>query len=233
MKTITKRGKLKFEQTKLHHEHDYGKITHRPTFIAVLLAITFTLQSCNQKVKESTKEIEEEVVFQLEKSELEEQVMAYYNGFKNSDYRQIRKQVSDSLTITEGDYTMTFNPELFQEHFKWDSIFQPVYEVVELENKDEQVVATVAVKSLRFEFLKNNPLTCRHQFHFKAGKIAKIENLECPDANWELWQIERDALVNWVKINHPELDGFINDLSRQGALDYVKAIDLYQKRQVN
>jgi len=50
-----------------------------------------------------------------------------------------------------------------------------------------------------------------------SDKITKIEALECSDANWNVWQAERDSLVNWVKINHPELDGFINDLTMNGA----------------
>ncbi len=102
-----------------------------------------------------------------------------------------------------------------------------------IENEGDKLVATVSVHSLRFEFLKNNPLTCRHRFHFDSGKITKIENLDCSNANWEIWQEERDALVSWVKLNHPELDGFINDLSGKGAVNYVKAIELYKIRQEN
>lgn len=94
--------------------------------------------------------------------------------------------------------------------------------VLTLENQDKQLVATFAVRSLRFEFLKNNPLTCIHKFHFKPGKIIKIENLDCTDAYWERGQKERDSLVHWVQVNHPELNGFINDLSRQGAVDDIK-----------
>ncbi len=77
--------------------------------------------------------------------------------------------------------------------------------------------------------MKNNPLTCRYKFHFDSGKIAKIENLDGTDANWEIWQKEVDSLVSWVKFNHPEIDGFIHDLSMKGAIDYLNAIELYKK----
>ncbi|MGE5943308.1 MAG: hypothetical protein ACM31G_03105 [Flavobacteriales bacterium] len=103
--------------------------------------------------------------------------------------------------------------------------------MVSLENENEHLVATVSVNSLRYEFLKNNPLTCKHAFYFKSGKINKIKTLDCIDTDWEIWQKERDSLVNWVKFNHPELDGFIHDLSMQGAIDYLKAIELYEKNQ--
>ena len=163
-----------------------------------------------------------------------EQVRTYFEGFKNSDYGQIQKTIADSLTIVEGDYTMHFTPDSFYEQFKWDSVFKPVYTVVSLENENQggPIIAKVSVKSLRFEFLKNNPLTCKHKIHMTSGKISKIENLNCMDANWEIWQKERDSLVHWIQRNHPELDGFVNDLSMKGAQNYLQAIKLYRKRTV-
>lgn len=159
-----------------------------------------------------------------------EQIKKYYKGFQNGDFNQIREVLSDSLTFTEGDYVMNFTPESYHEQFQWDSVFQPNYKLVSIENSNGQFEAKVAVESLRFEFLKNNPLTCEHRFHFDAGKIKKIENLDCEDANWQIWVQERDSLVNWIKNNHPELDGFINDLSMSGAQNYLSAIALYEKR---
>lgn len=160
------------------------------------------------------------------------QITEYYKGFERSDYSQIKKTIADTLNITEGDYAMVFTPESFYEHFKWDSIFKPIYQLDELSNENGQWIATVSVNSLKFEFLKNNPLTCRHKFYFDAGKISKIENLDCPGANWELWQKERDSLVKWIKSNHPELDGFIHDLTMKGAIDYLSAIDLYERNTI-
>tara|TARA_R110002012_G_scaffold159274_2_gene320923 strand:+ start:1468 stop:2019 length:552 start_codon:yes stop_codon:yes gene_type:complete len=159
-----------------------------------------------------------------------EQIKKYYEGFQNSDYDQIMGVVSDSLTITEGDYVMNFDRESYYEQFKWDSVFQPDYKLISVENLNGEFTAKVAVESLRYKFLKNNPLTCEHRFQFDAGKIKKIENLDCKDANWQIWAQERDSLVNWIKNNHPELDGFINDLSMKGAQNYLSAIALYQKR---
>jgi len=157
-----------------------------------------------------------------------EQIKKYYEGFKSSDFNQIKGVIADSLTITEGDYVMEFDQQSYYGQFKWDSIFQPKYNVISIENHNDQFIATVSVESLRFKFLQNNPLTCEHRFQFASGKIIQIENLECKDANWEVWQQERDSLVNWVKDNHPELDGFVHDLSMKGAKKYLKAIELYQ-----
>lgn len=166
------------------------------------------------------------------KSTPSEQITAYYEGFKNSDYSQIKSTLADSLITTEGDYIMPFSRESYYEKFKWDSVFKPVYKLVNIEKQGEQAVATVTMRSLKHEFLKNSPMTCSYTFHFKSGKIAKIENLDCPDANWEIWAKEVDALVHWVKANHPELDGFIHDLTMKGAIDYVHAMELYKQRQI-
>lgn len=159
-----------------------------------------------------------------------ELVKNYYSGFKNSNYEQVRKTLSDSLAIYAGDYVMKYTPESFYEHFKWDSVFQPKYELIKLENPEEEVVATVAIKSLKLEFLKNNPMNCSSKFYFKSGKIYKIEELDCSDVDWQVWQRERDSLVSWIRRNHPKLDGFVNDLSMKGAQNYIKAIEVYKVR---
>lgn len=157
-----------------------------------------------------------------------EQIRNYYNGLNNSDFSQIKGAIADSLIITEGDYVMKFDQQDYYEQFKWDSVFQPNYKLVSIENRNGQYIATAAVESLRFEFLQNNPLTCEHRFSFTGDKISKVENLDCKDANWQVWQRERDSLVNWIKENHSELDGFVNDLSMKGAQNYLKAIELYK-----
>jgi len=162
-----------------------------------------------------------------------ETVAAYYKAVAEGNYKEISTLISDSITITSGDYVMPFDKESYHEHFKWDSIFNPSYKVVALESDGEQVIATVAVSSLRFAFLKNNPLTCSHNIYLKQGKITKLEEITCINADWDVWQQERDSLVAWTARNHPELDHFIHDLSMKGAIKYKKAIALYEERDEN
>lgn len=128
----------------------------------------------------------------------------------------------------EGDYTMGYSRESFYEKFKWDSIFKPVYKLVSINEKGKHPIVTVTMNSPKLEFLHNNPMTCNYVFYFKSNKIAKIENIGCPTANWKMWAKGVDSLVNWIKLNHPELDGFIYDLTMQGATNYMKAISLYK-----
>ena len=177
-----------------------------------LLVITFLFASCAIKKVPKT-----------------EQVAKYFEGFKKSDYQEIEKVLSDTLIVTEGDYVTKFTPESYYEHFKWDSVFKPNYKIIELQTQEDYVSATASVKSLKFEYLKNNPMICERKFYFKKGKISKIEIGDCPKTNWTIWSEQVDKLVNWIKLNQPELDGFIYDLSQKGALNYLKAIDLYKK----
>ena len=157
-------------------------------------------------------------------------VTEYYDAFNSSDFNRVTDVIADSITIVDGEYIMPYSQQSFHEQFKWDSIFQPTYKIVELEDQNNQIIATVASSSKRYKFLKNDPLTCRFKISFISNKITKIEALECLDADWNVWQAERDSLVNWVSNNHPELDGFIHDLTMNGAINYMKAIKLFENR---
>jgi len=157
-----------------------------------------------------------------------EVVRTFYRGFQTSDYDNVKMVLSDSITILEGSHTMKFSRESYHEHFKWDSVFQPRYELLNLQNREENPVATISVRSKRFAFLENNPLVSRQMFYLRNDKIYKIENVGFIDADWDMWTIKRDSLVSWIKVNHPEIDGFINDLTADGARNYIKAIDLYE-----
>ncbi len=159
-----------------------------------------------------------------------ETVKQYYTAFDAADFARMLPLVSDSLTIAEGDYATTYSHDSFYEQFKWDSIFQPSYELIDIAEEEGSIIATVASSSVRYEFLKNNPLTCRFSITFSGAKISRIDVLDCPDADWGVWEAERELLVSWVSENHPELDGFIHDLSMQGAINYMKAIELYENR---
>ena len=161
-----------------------------------------------------------------------DQVTAYYNGFKTGSFDQIKESISDSITLVEGSYVMLYTKQSFHEHFKWDSIFKPVYEVVKMEPLENSYVAEISVKSLRFDFLKNNPLASRQRFYFESGKISRVENVGFMGADWEQWNIQKESLVHWIALHKPELDGFINDLTMQGGLNYLEAIKLYENRPV-
>ncbi len=157
----------------------------------------------------------------------QEVITEYYDAFDSGDYNKIRALINDTITISSGDYVTPYTHKGFYEFFKWDSIFKSRYRIMELEEKDDQVLVTVAQDNVRNEFLKNSPLVFKVGVSFTSGKISKLEELEYIDVNWDIWTKERDSLVNWIKDNHPELDGFINDMSMNGSRNYLKAIEIY------
>lgn len=157
----------------------------------------------------------------------EETVTEYYNARDTGDFKKLKTVVSDSITMISGDYVMPYTRESFYEQFKWDSVFKPSYDIIELEEENNQVIVTVAQANIRNEFLKNNPLVYRVKISFVSGKISKLEDLEDVGTDWNVWLKKRDTLVGWVKKNYPEQDGFVNDMTMKGAMDYVNVIDLY------
>ena len=158
----------------------------------------------------------------------QETVIKYYNARHAANFNELRTLINDSITITSGDYVMPYDHASFYEVFKWDSIFRTSYSIVELDEKNNQVITSVTMNSLRNEFLKNNKMTCDYKISFNSGKILKIEEIECRDVDWEIWQKQRDSLVDWIKQNHPELNGFIHDMTMNGAINYLKAIEFYE-----
>lgn len=160
----------------------------------------------------------------------QETVTTYYNARDTSNYDELKTVINDSLTIISGDYVMPYNQDGFYEQFKWDSIFKTSYNIVELVEKDNQIMASVTMNSIRNEFLKNSDMTCQYKISFIAGRISKIEELDCKNADWNIWGKERDSLVNWIDKNHPKLNGFINDMTMNGAQNYLKAIELYKAK---
>ncbi|MFP2994787.1 hypothetical protein ABN763_02705 [Spongiivirga sp. MCCC 1A20706] len=155
-------------------------------------------------------------------------ITAYYNARNKLDFNELKTLVNDSITIISGDYVMPYNTKGFYEVFKWDSIFKPSYKLVELEEKSNQVIANVKINSVRNTFLKNSDMTCQYRISFSSGKISKIEELNCTNVDWNTWRQGVDSLTSWIKKHHPELDGFINDMTMNGAENYLKAIELYQ-----
>lgn len=175
-----------------------------------VLSLLFLLAGCNLREPNHQKTVND-----------------YYSAFDSGSYDDIRLLINDDITIVAGDYATPYTHDSFYEFFKWDSVFRPSYEILELQEKDSHVLVTVTQKNIRNEFLKNNPLTYRVKVSFISGKISKLEEVESIGVDWSIWAKERDSLVDYIANNHPELDGFVYDMTMGGAMDYLEAIDLY------
>lgn len=164
------------------------------------------------------------------KTKKEQLARDYYKALDKSDFARIAELQFDSIRVKEGPFTSTYSVKDYTNWLQWDSVFQPTYEILDINTNGERVELTVSKVCKRIEFLNGGPMISEEVMQFKEGKIYEIAIKDFTSFNGERWNTEREKLVNWVKENHPELDGFINDQTLQGGLDYIKALNLYEQQ---
>lgn len=152
----------------------------------------------------------------------------FYAASNAHNYKALSAITCDTVTIIDGDFSMDYGKDAYKTVFQWDSTFMPHYKVDYIEQSNADVFVKLSTKSKRFEYLGNNPLVTTHKISFTGNKIRTIELTEYVEADFETWVAKKDTLVNWIKVNHPELDGFIYDMTKQGAENYLKAIELFE-----
>ena len=154
----------------------------------------------------------------------------YFNTYETKSFEELASFLSDTITIIDGDYQKSYSIKEFQIYFEWDSVFNPQFDITKISSSENNIFLTVSSRSNRFEYLGDNPFVTKQKISFRKNKIYKIEILENIDIDWKLWTSKRDTLVKWIDNNHPELSGFINDMTKEGAENYLKAIDLYHNK---
>lgn len=153
----------------------------------------------------------------------------YFEGYYNQGFNSISSLLADSVTIKElPDYEMKYSRDEFRIFYQWDSVFQPRHKFTIIEQTDTTIDYIEERYSKRFEFLQHNPLKLKQRIYFQQGKILILENREYLNFDVEKWMSNRDSLVSWIDGNHPELSGFIYDMTKEGAENYLKAIELYK-----
>jgi len=111
-----------------------------------------------------------------------------------------------------------------------DSIFDPSYEILEINQVDKTVKAKVSKIDSRISFLHEEPMVWNEIIQFDNGKIIKIERVKYLVFDVSKFLKNRDSLVSWTEESHPELTGFLYDQSEKGGLMYLKAIELFEMR---
>ncbi|MEG3658987.1 hypothetical protein V5097_16365 [Arenibacter palladensis] len=156
----------------------------------------------------------------------------YYRALNNSDNTEIGLLLTDSLVTkeTEYNYEQTFSLEEYMEWLKWDAVFDPTYEILQIEQEDEIVKALISKIDKRISFLHQEPIVTTQVIRFDNDKIISIETTEYVIFNDSIFVKNREGLLNWIDENHPELNGFIHDQTETGGLKYLKAIELYKNK---
>jgi hypothetical protein len=153
----------------------------------------------------------------------------FFEGYYNNGFNSISNLLADSVTIRElPDYEMKYSRDEFRIFYEWDSVFQPTHRFSVTGQTDTTIDYIEERYSIRFEFLQHNPLKLKQRIYFQQGKISVLETTEYLNFDLEKWTSKRDSLVLWIDKNHPELSGFIFDMTKEGAANYLKAIKLYK-----
>ncbi|MDC6405974.1 MULTISPECIES: hypothetical protein [Maribacter] len=182
---------------------------NRILFLVVLCAIGLT--SCKQSEKIPPQEVAKE----------------YFGMLDTSDYAKIPNLMADSLVTEEGDFTMTYSHEGYEELLRWDAVFDPSYEVLETVQEENGTVKVRASKiDTRIQFLHEKPIITDNYITFKDGKISSLRT-EYVDFDDETFGNNRTRLLTFINENHPELNGFLTDQTEAGAQKYLQALELY------
>ena len=160
----------------------------------------------------------------------EELARNYYEALNSSDFERVAALQFDSVRVKEGPFNTAYSVSDYVNWLQWDSVFRPEYEILNLKTNGDAVELTVSKVCQRIQFLNGGPMVSKERIQFKDGKMYALEIQEFVSFDGDGWNTKRDQLVNWIAEHHPELNGFINDQSLQGGLNYQKALELYQNR---
>ena len=181
--------------------------------IGLLLLLALGCISCKNAEKE------------IDKFEITKQ---YFQVLNNSDYSKMSSWFADSLVTKEGGYEQAYSQNEYLEFLKWDSVFDPNYEILTMEQEGELVKAKISKHDKRILFLLEEPFITNQIIRFQNDKIISIET-DYVNFDHLVWERNKNELLNWIDKNHPELNGFIYDQTEAGGLNFLKAIELYQK----
>lgn len=187
--------------------------------IALLFLLTIGFVSCKTSEKEKNKE--------TSKLEIAKQ---YYKALDNSDGSGIPNLLGDSIVVRENsdDYEERFSQKGYSEWLEWDSVFDPTYKILEIEEENQVVKAKISKIDKRILFLNEEPMVWYEIVRFDNNKIVQVERIEYEVFNVEKFLNNRDGLVNWIDKNHSELSGFLFPQTRSVGLKYLKAIEMYE-----
>jgi hypothetical protein len=183
--------------------------------IVLLLILVMGFASCKNSEK------------QIDKIEISKQ---YFKALSDSDYSTIYNYLTDSIATIEGEYEVTYSKKDYLELLKWDAVFSPNYNILEIEEAGGMVKVKISKMDKRIAFLQEAPFITHQTIKFQKEKIISIET-EYLDFREATWERNKNRLISWIDKNHPELNGFIHDQTESGGIKFLKAIALYKNRE--
>ena len=180
----------------------------------LLLLLTIGIISCKSSKKE------------FDKLEIAKE---FYIAIDNSNPLKTTERITERFTTIDDGFEQIYNRNEFAEWVKWDSVFQPTYEILKIEQENGIVKAKISKTDKRISFLHHKPIITDEIIQFEGNKIKAI-NRTSYSFNVEEFVNNRDEFVSWIAENQPELNGFLNDQTKSGGMNYLKAIELYKNQ---
>lgn len=157
-------------------------------------------------------------------------VQEYYAALNEANFDKVTSLILDSIRVTEEGFTTVISKSDYHHWLEWDSVFRPEYKILKISVDTGLVRITISKQCTRTLFLNGEPVVSREVIYIKKGKIWKTEVEAYDIFHFDEWNKKKEEMVAWVDRNHPELNGFIYDQTKIGALNYLKVIDLYSQR---
>lgn len=156
----------------------------------------------------------------------------FYKALDNSNSSEMLALLGDSIVVRENadDYEERFSKKGYIDWLEWDSVFEPTYKILDIEQENEVVKAKISKIDKRLFFLTEEPMVWYEILRFENNKIVKIERIEYEVFNVEKFIENRETLVRWVNEHHTELNGFLYPQTKAVGVKYLKAIELYQNQ---
>ncbi|MBA6152474.1 hypothetical protein [Gelidibacter maritimus] len=180
----------------------------------IILLLTIGFVSCKNPEKETDRV---------------EIVKQYVKALDASDHSKMSDWIADSLTKIEGEHKQIYSKSDYFEFLKWDSVFDPNYDILEILEEDEVIKSKISKMDQRISFLHETPFITNQTITFSNHKISSVA-IEYENFDEVTWERNRKALLDWIDGNHPELNGFLYDQTEVGAIKFSKAIELYRNK---
>ncbi|MGY3795729.1 hypothetical protein [Aquimarina sp. 433] len=155
----------------------------------------------------------------------------YYKALDQSDSTKMTSLVGDSIVIRENkdNYEERFSRQGYKTWLAWESVFDPTYNILQIREEKDIVIAKVSKTDKRIFFLTQEPVVWVETLQFDQNRIVKVNRMEYEVFNIDKFVKNRDSLVQWIDKNHKELSGFLYPQTKSTGIKYLKAIELYNK----
>ncbi|WP_083631118.1 subclass B1 metallo-beta-lactamase [Labilibacter marinus] len=156
----------------------------------------------------------------------------YFEAFNKADLVSLNSLITNDFVMQEGSFVICNNRKSFATIFRWDSVFQPKFEVQKITPNESGAIVRIAKTGTRIQFLHDSPMVSDIHIKIIDHKLKTITINDYVKFDNEKWQGRLNDLKNWVSKHHPDLNGFERDLTKRGSQNYLKAIKLYSKREL-